>query len=224
MVIRTTPRYTLAAQRGGTWAAVEGIRMQDGEAGEAVAEVRAFLDETDTRIASWWLCEHTTPHDLEQQLLDTGVARIDDDYLHAGMLTTTAPPPAPLEARAVATRQEHDAAVRVQAAVFGEMSAPPFGGTRDVVYAAWLDGEIVGAARAMFARCGVLLMGGATLPDARGHGAYRALVRARWDDAVARGTPALAVGAGTMSEPILRRLGFEQVVQFRRLQSVASTG
>ena len=34
-----------------------------------------------------------------------------------------------------------------------------------------------------------------TLPDARGRGAYRALVRARWDDAVRRGTPALVVHA-----------------------------
>jgi predicted acetyltransferase len=67
-------------------------------------------------------------------------------------------------------------------------------------------------------------MGGAVLPEARGRGAYRALVRARWDDAVARGTPALTVGAGPMSEPILRRLGFEQIVQFRRLQSVGSSG
>ena len=51
---------------------------------------------------------------------------------------------------------------------------------------------------------------------ARGRGAYRAVVRARWDAAVARGTPALAVGAGPMSRPILERLGFEQVLQFRR--------
>ena len=53
-------------------------------------------------------------------------------------------------------------------------------------------------------------------------GAYRAVVRARWDEAVRRGTPALAVGAGQMSRPILERLGFEQVLQFRRLESVRS--
>jgi len=49
-------------------------------------------------------------------------------------------------------------------------------------------------------------------------------VRARWDEAVRRGTPALAVGAGAMSRPILERLGFVQVLEFRRLESVASTG
>ena len=47
--------------------------------------------------------------------------------------------------------------------------------------------------------------------DARGRGAYRALVRARWDAAVERGTPALTVMAGSMSAPILDRLGFATV-------------
>jgi hypothetical protein len=64
------------------------------------------------------------------------------------------------------------------------------------------------------------MSGGATIARARGRGAYRALVRARWDDAVARGTPLVAVHAGAMSAPILRRLGFEQVVRFRRLEDV----
>jgi hypothetical protein len=36
-------------------------------------------------------------------------------------------------------------------------------------------------------------------------------VRARWETAVERGTPALTVGAGAMSGPILERLGFERV-------------
>jgi predicted GNAT superfamily acetyltransferase len=50
---------------------------------------------------------------------------------------------------------------------------------------------------------------------ARGRGVYRALVRARWDVAVARGTPALVVQAGTMSQPILERLGFRTVCTIR---------
>ena len=58
---------------------------------------------------------------------------------------------------------------------------------------------------------GLLLYGGATLPHARGRGAYRALLRVRWDDAVALGTPALITQGGAMSRPILERLGFERV-------------
>jgi hypothetical protein len=58
---------------------------------------------------------------------------------------------------------------------------------------------------------GLLLYGGATAPDARGRGAYRALLRARWDEAVALGTPALITQGGSMSRPILERTGFEAV-------------
>ena len=45
------------------------------------------------------------------------------------------------------------------------------------------------------------LAGATTLPDYRGRGAFRALVRARWEAAEERGTPALIVGAGKMSRP-----------------------
>ena len=61
------------------------------------------------------------------------------------------------------------------------------------------------------------LFGGSTLPEARGRGAYRALVAARWEDAVARGTPVLVTQASPMSRPILGRLGFREVCQIRIL-------
>jgi GNAT superfamily N-acetyltransferase len=78
-------------------------------------------------------------------------------------------------------------------------------------FVALLEGEIVALAIALFGRSAVYLGGGATRPDRRGLGAYRALVRARWDAAVERGTPILTVGAGAMSRPILERLGFSIV-------------
>jgi hypothetical protein len=58
-----------------------------------------------------------------------------------------------------------------------------------------------------------MLISGGVLANARGRGAYRALVRARWDDAVAAGQPALVVHAGAMSRPILERLGFQAVAE-----------
>ncbi len=79
------------------------------------------------------------------------------------------------------------------------------------VYVGLLDGDIVGVGRALFADVAVDLIGGSVRPESRGRGVYRALVRARWDDAVARGTPALTVQAGRMSRPVLERLGFEVV-------------
>ena len=51
-------------------------------------------------------------------------------------------------------------------------------------------------------------MGGAVLPELRRRGAYRALVRARWEHAAERGTPLLVVQAGAMSAPVLDGLGF----------------
>jgi predicted GNAT superfamily acetyltransferase len=69
----------------------------------------------------------------------------------------------------------------------------------------------------------MLLWGGSVRADARGRGCYRALVRARWDDAVRRGTPALTVSANDQSSPALRKLGFERVLEFRRLEDVTSS-
>jgi len=80
-------------------------------------------------------------------------------------------------------------------------------------FAAFVDGEIVGIANALFGANAAFMVGGSVREDARGRGAYRALVRARWDAAVERGTPALTVTAGSMSAPILDRLGFVTVCE-----------
>ena len=93
--------------------------------------------------------------------------------------------------------------------------APP--DPNNVVYLAYLDGKPVARASGAFSEHGVTLFGGATLPEARGRGAYRALVAARWEDAVRRGTPALITQAGAMSQPILGRLGFREVCRIRIL-------
>jgi GNAT superfamily N-acetyltransferase len=62
------------------------------------------------------------------------------------------------------------------------------------------------------------LAGGVTLPAFRGRGIYRALVRARWDDAVRLGAGALVVAAMLdTSFPILERLGFRAVGRLRFL-------
>jgi GNAT superfamily N-acetyltransferase len=83
---------------------------------------------------------------------------------------------------------------------------------------ALVDGEPVGFASATSGPRGLLLDGGATRPEARGRGVYRALVRARWDAAVERGTPALVVQAQETSRPILERLGFERVCTVYELE------
>lgn len=86
---------------------------------------------------------------------------------------------------------------------------------------AYIDGEPVGWGSAVAGPRGLYLSGGATLPEARGRGAYRALVRARWDYAARLGTPALTVGAQETSRPILERLGFEPICTMYELETDA---
>ena len=87
----------------------------------------------------------------------------------------------------------------------------------NTIYLAYVDGRPVARGSAAFGERGATLFGGSTLPEARGLGAYRALVAARWEDAVARGTPVLVTQAGPMSRPILARLGFREVCEIRIL-------
>ena len=55
--------------------------------------------------------------------------------------------------------------------------------------------------------------------------ADRALVAARWRDAVVRGVPVLVTQAGAMSRPILQRLGFREVCEIQIfLDGAASPG
>jgi hypothetical protein len=212
----------LSAERGTTYASVELIRLSEDELETAVADVGAFLQETDTKIGSWWLTERSTPG--EDAFLRAGLTR-DDDYLHAAMLLTTEPPATELEAREVTTLEEYVEARTLGRTVFNapvEDFVAEFEGPHLPLFAAWVDGRMASVGRLTYTRVGGYLTGGATAEWARGRGAYRAVVRARWDAAVARGTPVLGVGAGPMSRPILEQLGFEQVLEYRRLGSTRS--
>src|SRR5439155_13713816 len=168
--------------------------------------------------------------DLVEHLYERGLVD-DDDPDVIGMLLTDSPPPAPdgIEARPVRDFEEFSAANRVAALAFG-MPEEELTKARDrerydeaaelgywKTFVALLDGEIVGSGTSTYVDGAVTLNGGAVLPDARGRGAYRALVAARWDDAVERGTPALVTQAGRMSAPILERLGFREVARIKIL-------
>ena len=82
-------------------------------------------------------------------------------------------------------------------------------------FVALIDGRVVGTSYAAFGDAGINLFGGSVVPEARGRGVYRALVRARWEAACARGTPALTVQASHMSRPICERLGFAYLAPVR---------
>ncbi|WP_305788221.1 GNAT family N-acetyltransferase [Symbioplanes lichenis] len=64
----------------------------------------------------------------------------------------------------------------------------------------------------------VALLGGATVPEWRGRGIYRALIAARAEEAVAKGFRLLHVDASPASAPILRRCGFHAITTARHYQ------
>jgi hypothetical protein len=228
-LVHVSDGYAFAGDIGRTWGAVEGIRLGDVEA--AVKEVAELVRAAQVEKCSWWLSERSTPDDLVERLLALGLTRHDDDYLHAAMLLTSEPPRVDdIEAREVTTLEEYAELRRITREAFDnpEPEQPRDELERewerrlDPAFAAWIDGRMASVGRVVMTRVGGYLIGGATAEWARGRGAYRAVVRARWDAVVARGTPALAVGAGPMSRPILERLGFERVLELRRVESVRS--
>lgn len=211
------------------------LRLDPADVDATVAEVRELAAEHGRDYVTWWVTDSTTPADLEQRLADLGMvpaAMPLNEPSYEGMALMRAPEAAAtgVEARLAADLGEFTVANEVAWEAFGftdEQRAVQ----RDLLpiayelhreglasrYLCVLDGEPVASALAVFADAAVMLLGGGVLSDARGRGCYRALVRARWDDGVARGTPALVVQAGAMSRPILARLGFERVATMRVL-------
>lgn len=234
VLIECTPRFVVVADTGGVWAAVQGIRLASGDAPQAVEEVREILAQAGSRIVSWWLTDRSTPEDAEAQLLEAGLRLVANDYRLDGLLATSPPPlgPPDVVVRRVDSVDDWIAVRELQEDVFEnpperrhsrQELASDYERTNAILFGGWLDGEVVAAGAATPTSRGLHLWGGATRPHARGRGCYRALVRARWDEAVRRGTPALAVNANDKSSPVLRDLGFEKALEFRRLEDVLST-
>jgi hypothetical protein len=217
-------RYVLWMGRGDDpgWNVAQRFRLRADEVDEVMEEVRGHVRRRGRAAATWEVGTHATPSDLVERLRAHGMVDDEPTSLAVGMVLTEPPAQASpdVKVRAVESAEERLASARIAALAFGgpePTEAPPPGDGRNVEYLAWLDGEPVARASASFGEHGVTLFGGSTLPDARGRGAYRALVAARWADAVARGTPLVVTQAGPMSRPILARLGFRELCEIRIL-------
>ena len=205
-------------------------RIEESEVEHVVDSVRRLHRAEQRERALWFVPEAASPADLAQRLLTLGMRPNDfpgADARGAQMVCLEAPPPGPpgVVARPAATFDEFLQSRLVLADSMGLDDATretvireaehywPFQSQPGAVdaFVALVDGEVVAYGGARFGRTAVYLAGGGTRPEHRGRGAYRALVRARWDAAVERGTPILTVGAGEMSRPILERLGFSIV-------------
>jgi hypothetical protein len=227
-----TDRFVVV--RGSWWASVEGVRALPDEVEDVLREVRAV---TTGRTAMWRLGPSATPVDIEAQLRELGLRTPANGVEELAALATVAPPDAPgAEVRRVETLDDYRTSVELRWDAFGKSDedraaeqaslAETFealqGSGAVVDFLAYADGRPAATAASVATERGLLLVGGATAPWARGRGLYRALVRARWVEAVRMGTPALVVQANPFtSAPILARLGFVEVCRLRQLEDSA---
>lgn len=219
-----TDRFVLWMGRQATWNVAQRFAMRPDEIDDVIEEIRDLLRARGRSTCAWEIGSHARPADLPEQLLARGFADDQPEPLAIGMALTEQPPPGPpyVVVKVVETADEYFESECIAALAFGEAETPERKpdydpDTSNPIYIALVPGRIVARASASLSEHGVTLFGGATLPDARGRGAYRALVAARWRDAAARGTPLVVTQAGTMSRPILARLGFREVGTVRAL-------
>ena len=192
----------------------------------AINATRGWFRERGRQSFTWKLGAHTTPMDLEERLRAHGAHEDEAEPEHTAMVLDTPPPAVDgIEVRVVETFDDYVRAAEIMFVGFGGSftedevatmrAALPerYAEYRDQSvsrrYLAVWDGAPVAAATAIRTSTDVVALGGgATLPEARGRGGYRALVHARWVDAVAQGQRGLATQASGMSRPILETLGF----------------
>lgn len=218
-------RYVLWMGRGDEphWNVAQRFRLHEDEVEAVRAEIHALLRARGRTSCTWEVGTHATPDDLVERLLALGLVEDAPISLAVGMVLTDQPlaAPASVEVREVGTEEERLASARIAAVAFGgpvPTELPPREADPDnVEYLALIDGRPIARASGSFSENGASLFGGATLPEERGRGAYRALVAARWAEAVRRGTPTLVTQASPMSRPILARLGFREVCEIRIL-------
>lgn len=209
---------------------VEDVRLGDRAVADVVEQVRALLRERGRSQAAWVVSDQDP--DLRTALTAHGLEPYTDPPLGP---TSTAmallQPPAggagdAVVVREAASLEDFEAAGHLAADVFGMADADRAGMLATMVqrhalhlegraplrsYLAFVDGVLVGEAQSRETRFGTNLAGSCVHPSARGRGVYRALVAARWEQAVERGVPVLTVQAGDMSRPVLQKLGFEVV-------------
>lgn len=228
--------------QGPTWASISAPNVDAGAVGELLELAHELVPAE--KGAVWWLGPSARPADIADRLRAAGLTEPRDRVGRLIALALTDEPaavPAGVDVRRVETFEDFAAAREVQWDAFDTPAERRESGRRRLDaefeetmatgipagFIAVLEGRVAASAMSVPADRGVFLIAGATAPWARGRGLYRALIRARWDDAVARGTPALITQANPeTSYPILKRLGFEDVCEIVRLEDVRrqSTG
>jgi hypothetical protein len=206
-------------------------RFSEATIDRRVAEVRGWFHERGRVEFMWMVGGSATPPGLVDRLVASG-ARLSEDPDSDAMILDHEPPPGPpgIAIRRIETFDDYAASMRI---ALEDSTPEAWAKTEAGLEAAWAearsddqmygflaveDGAPVGFGQLVWLTNGLPYLGGATtLRSARGRGAFRALVRARWDEAGRRDTPILLVQAGRMSTPILEGLGFRTVGRVRTL-------
>ena len=232
-------RYCVVIGSERRWAGVCRLRLADEQAAVtmAVDEILARVGDIDGAV--WNIGSSARPSALPDRLREVGFRDPEPPWepVVAAMVLATEPPIADdVEIRRIETFDDHLAGLEIMLAADSfspEAMAKERALARQTFdrrmrrgglqWLALVDGSAVSFAMAERSTAGLFLAGGATLPAARGRGCYRALVRARWDEAAKLRLPGLAVQAQYgSSAPILRRLGFVETATIHTRRSPAA--
>ncbi|MDB4983429.1 MAG: acetyltransferase [Myxococcales bacterium] len=226
--------FTMILSPSPNQAIVSAVRTTVEGLDATIAEARAELRASGYTGCVWAVGPSCRPEGLRELLLARGfvpATRPPFEPVVAAMALAS-PPPAPragVEARVVRDYDEYVLAMRIALKAFGEseeesaawLDAAPkmwaHGFAANLTHLAFIDGLPIGFGWVVPTPAGIILGGSGVVPEARGKGAYRALISARWNVAVALGTPALTIHAGAMSTPILERCGFETICRVDQL-------
>jgi GNAT superfamily N-acetyltransferase len=236
--ITLVPDFPIPGPNSVSW-----IRCPTEEADDVIREVRATIRPRNLPVM-WVLDPDTEPSDFSRRLAAHDVHADPHDEESTVMVLPAETqidvpliPGLAIEDALVdlaAFKASDDVAAEAFAGVpFGENRAlSPFLERRFAnsratanrrVLLATIDGEPAGSGSlTVFSPRGALINGGAVRPRFRGLGVYRALVAARLEIARREGASGLVVWGGSMSGPILARLGF-QPVSWRRFYVDSST-
>lgn len=222
--VMRSDRITRVASDEAGWAGVLWSDLDADSADAAIAAEVAWFAARD-RAWEWKYYSHDAPTDLPRRLRAAGLTPEERETVmvaELAQLDTHLVAPAGVTIRAVASRADVDAFVAVQERVF-ERDQSAFGAyladTLDrqppamVAALAWAGEQPICAGRIDLSpgRDFAGIWGGATVPEWRHRGVFRALVAFRAGIAVARGYRYLQVDASNASRPILARLGFVEI-------------
>ena len=218
------PILRVVGEHVGRIRAPRDVGVTGAELDRLIARQRDYFQARGQGV-EWKLRAHDLPTDLPERLVAAGFVPQKPSTVLLGLAAEVAAEPAlpdgvvlrrvsdAEDLRRIADQQSEVWGVDcswVAAHLLARVSADP---DHITILVAEAGERLACTAFAMYERGTdfVALLGGATLPDWRGRGLYRAMIAARAREAVARGFRLLHVDASPASAPILRRCGFHEI-------------